>query len=429
MLQSVSCLGIFTFIFIAWLLSTNRHIVNVRLLAATLIFQFAAGFIVFRSTAGQNALLCVNGGLLTLLDAALEGPKFIFGGLSDSAVSAKIGLGYILFFQGLVNIIVMAALISVLYYFGIMNRILKCFAYIFSRITKCSGAESLAATANLFFGTESIFSVRYCLPKLTKSEFCVVMCACMATISVNILGLYVGFLRDVFPNIAGHFVSASLLSVPAAVLCAKLMVPETCKPETLGVDVDPYYEKDNSLVEAVLSGADAGFKTVTGVAVLLIAAVGLLAMFNVLLSAVPPMLGLNVHLTLQGIFAYLFCPFVWLTGVPFQDVYEVAELLGTRIVITEVPAYMHLAELIKSGAIEPRSAVIAAYTLCGFTHIPATAITVGALTALAPERKTDIASLAWQSLIAATLACLITGAAAGLFFQDSSLLLQSTGHL
>ncbi|MDR2117496.1 MAG: hypothetical protein LBP87_14060 [Planctomycetaceae bacterium] len=423
----ISFLGVFAFPFIAWLLSNNRRQINIRLLIATLVFEFAIGYAVFCSSIGHEVFHVINGALLALLDAALEGPKFIFGTLADTTASSKIGLGYILFFQGLVNIITISALISVLYYIGIMNRLLKFFAMIFSWITKVSGAESLASCANLFFGTESIFSIRYCLPRLTKSEFCVILCACMATISVNILSLYVGFLRDVFPNVVSHFISASLLSVPAAVLCAKLMVPETEKPETLGINVDPYYEKDSSLVDAMLSGSEAGFKTVVGVSTLLIAAVGLLAVGDLVIDIigrhVNSIFGWEFTWSIQNFFSYLFYPFVWLMGVPMADVPEVAELLGTRIVATEVPAYLHLSELIRDKAIEPRSAVIAAYSLCGFTHIPSAAITVGALTALVPERRLDITSLIWKSLIAATLACLITGAVAGIFYQGDSLLL------
>ena len=425
--QIIPLFGIAAFTFLAWLVSCDAKRVNYRLLFWGFLFQFLFALFVFQTAAGQNLFGGINAVVIAVVDAALTGPKFVFGSLADPAASAQNGVGFLLFFQGLASILVISALLAILYHIGVMTRLLKLFSAVFSKLTKISGAESLAASANIFVGNESLLAIRPCLPKLTRSELCVVLSCCMATISANVIGLYVGALREVFPSIAGHLVSATILSVPAAVLLAKLAVPETEMPETLGVRVEPHVERENSLVEAVLSGGDTGFKMIVGITSMLIAVVGLLAIADLLLGwcghQVNPHLGLAGNWSIEGTLAYVFYPFVWLMGVPAADVPAVANLLGTRLIATEVPAYFTLSQLIASDAIEPRSAVIAAYALCGFTHIPSLAIYVGGAVALAPGRKSDIAAVAWKALFIATLACLLTGAMAGLFCDESSILL------
>ena len=280
----IALFGIAVFTIIAWLVSRDAKRINFRLLLWGFAFQFLFALFVFRTEAGQNLFGGINSVVIATVEAALEGPKFVFGSLADPVAVENNGIGFILFFQGLATVLVISALLAVLYYVGIMSRMLKLFSYFFSMLTRISGAESLAATANIFVGNESLLTIRPCLPKLTRSELCVVLACCMATISANVIGIYVGSLQQVFPSIAGHLVSASILSVPAAVILAKLAVPETEKPETLGFSVDPHFERENSLVEAVLSGSETGFKMVVGITSMLIAAVGLLAIVNVFLS-------------------------------------------------------------------------------------------------------------------------------------------------
>jgi len=427
--QLIALLGVAAFTLLAWIVSRDIKRINVRLVFWVFAFQFLFALFVFRTGTGQNLFDGVNSIVIATVDAALEGPKFVFGSLADPAASEKNGIGFLLFFQGLATILVISALLAVLYHVGIMSRMLTFFSAVFSTLTRISGAESLAATANVFVGNESLLAIRPCLAKLTRSEFCVVLSCCMATIAANVIGLYVGALRTVFPSIAGHLVSASILSVPAAVLLAKLAVPETEEPETLGVHVDPHVDRENSLVEAILSGGETGFKMIVGITSMLIAVVGLLAIANVFLgwcgNQVNPLLGLSGNWSIEGTLAYVFYPFVWLMGVPAADVPVVANLLGLRMIATEVPAYFTLSQLLASNSIEPRSAVIAAYALCGFAHIPSLAIYVGGATALVPNRKTDIAAVAWKALFVATLACLMTGAMAGIFCDNNSILLSA----
>ncbi|MCL2709412.1 MAG: hypothetical protein FWE95_00895 [Planctomycetaceae bacterium] len=435
--QIIPLFGIAVFTFLAWLVSRDFKRINYRLLFWGFAFLFLFAVFVFRTTIGQNLFGGINAVVIAVVNAALEGPKFAFGSLADPAASAQNGVGFLLFFQGLATILVISALLAILYHVGIMTRLLKLFSAVFSKLTKISGAESLAASANMFVGNESLLAIRPCLPKLTRSELCVVLSCCMATISANVVGLYVGILSGVFPTIAGHLVSATILMVPAAVILAKLAVPETETPETLGIRVDPHVERENSLVEAILSGGETGFKMIVGITTMLIAVVGLLAIANVFVAwcgnQVHPLfapLGFtDSNWSIQGALAYVFYPFVFLMGVPWSDVPTVAHLLGTRVIATEIPAYITLSQLIAENAIEPRSAVIAAYSLCGFTHIPSLAIYVGGAVALAPNRKSDIAAIAWKALFIATLACFLTGAMAGLFCGESSVLLSTPSDI
>ena len=422
----ISLLGIFVFTFFAWSASRDRRAINVRLLFWTMLFQFIFAWFVFKSAVGQNVFLQLNSIVTGIVDAALAGPQFVFGPLADPAAADKIGLGFMLFFQGLATIFVFSALLAILYHVGLMSRLLRIFAGIFSYLTRISGAEALSAAANVFVGNESLLTIRPCLPKLTRSEYCTLLATCMATISANVIGIYVGALRTELPSIAGHLVSASILSVPAAVLLAKLAMPEKETPETLGVDVTPHFERDPSLVEAVLGSGETGFKMVLGITSMLIAVVGLLAIVNAFFGwgggHINQLFGWSVTWSIESFLGLIFYPFVWLMGVPANDVPSVANLMGMRMIATEVPAYFALSEMMKAGAIAPRSAVIAAYALCGFTHLPSLAIYVGGATALAPGRKSDIASVAWIALFVATLACLLTGSFAGLFFSSHSLL-------
>ena len=425
--QFVAIFGVAVFALIAWLVSRDYKRINGRLLFWGFIFQFIFALFVFRTETGRNLFGGINSVVIATINAALEGSKFVFGSLADPVATENNGIGFLLFFQGLTTVLVISALLAVLYYVGIMSRVLKLFSCVFSALTRISGAESLAAAANIFIGNESLLAIRPCLPKLTRSELCVVLSCCMATISANVIGIYIGSLFPVFPSIAGHLVSASILSVPAAVLLAKLAVPETEEPETLGVRVDPYYERENSFVEAILSGSETGFKMIVGITSMLIAAVGLLAIANVFLgwcgNQINPLLGISGNWSIEGTLAYVFYPFVWLMGVPSEDVLAVANLLGTRMIATEVPAYFTLSQMLASNSIEPRSGVIAAYALCGFAHLPSLAIYVGGAAALAPDRKSDIIAVAWKALFVASLACLLTGAVAGIFCSDNSILL------
>jgi CNT family concentrative nucleoside transporter len=223
-------------------------------------------------------------------------------------------------------------------------------------------------------------------------------------------------------------VSASILGAPAAIVMSKLLLPETGKPHTLGIDVYPHYEKESTLMEAVINGADAGFKLVVGIVTLLLALIGLVALVDFLFTGfgaeVSKLIGLNIDWSLKGLLGYLFYPLTLVIGVPSADAGVVAKLIGERTILTEVKAYQDLASALAAHSItHPRSAVIATYALCGFAHIPSVAIFVGGTAALAPSRTRDLAKIGFRSLVAATLACLMIAAVAGTFYSNGSILL------
>jgi CNT family concentrative nucleoside transporter len=308
-----------------------------------------------------------------------------------------------------------------------MPLFVRGFAYVFTKLMRISGAESLCASSNIFVGVESALIVKPHLEEMTRSELTTILSAGMGTIASTVLALYVFFLQGELPTIAGHLVSASFLSAPAAVIMAKLIVPETEKPKTLGVNVRPHYEREDNLILAIINGAYSGLRLLGGIITLLLAFLGFVALIDLILGwaggYLNSWLGLNFEWSLKAILGYVFYPFTIVLGVPPSDALEIARVIGERTVATEVFSYQKLSQLIADGElVHPRSAIIASYALCGFAHIASLAIFVGGIGALAPKRLKALSRLGFRALLAATLACLMTGAVAGLFFTKGSIL-------
>jgi CNT family concentrative nucleoside transporter len=424
----VSFSGIPVILLIAWALSTDRRTVNWRAVLWGLGIQLVFAVFIFVLPAGTTFFLFLNDVVVSLLESAGAGTRFLFGRLAlppgETGEGGESSLGFVLAFQALPTIIFFASLVSALYYTGLMPWLIKKFSSLFTRLMRISGAESLCASSNIFVGVESALTVRPYLERMTRSELCTVLAVGMASIASNVLALYVFILKGQFPTIAGHLVSASFLSAPAAVVVAKLMVPETGVPETLGVDVEPHYEKDSSIMESVIRGANEGMKLVLGIAALLIAFLGIVALIDSILQGAGGLVSEGLDLSLAGILGYVFYPFALIIGVPPADAMEIARLIGERTVVTEVKAYQDLAKLMADGALEhPRSAFLAAYALCGFAHVASLAIFIGGISALVPGRTRDLSALGLRALVIATLACLMTASVAGTFFSESSILL------
>lgn len=428
----VSFVGIFVLMGVAWCLSAGRRNMNWRVIGWGVGLQLLVALFIFVVPAGASVFLVVNDIVVKVLDSAGAGARFVFGplALGPGQVSEEgaESLGFILAFQAFPTIIFFSALIAILYYVRLMPLLIKAFAWVFTRLMRISGAESLVASSNIFVGVESMLTVKPYLGRMTASELCTVLTAGMATVASNVLALYVLSLQKQFPTIAGHLVSASLLSAPAALVMSKILLPEGGKPETLGVRVEPYYERDNSLFEAIINGANAGVRMIVGIVALLIAVLGLVALVDLGLSSlghlVNPLLGVEAEWSLRGLFGYLFYPVTLVLGVPVADAREVSQLIGERLIVTEVAAYRDLATMMKQGLLQhQRSAVIATYALCGFAHIASMAIFVGSLCALAPQHAKTIGPIACRALVAATLACLMTACVAGAFFTEGSILL------
>lgn len=427
----VSLLGLFAIPFLAWLFSADRRTINWRLIFWGVGLQMLFAAFIFLFPAGAKLFLFLNQVVVRLLDCAAAGTRFLFGRLAlppgTTNEAGETSLGSILAFQALPTIIFFASLIGALYFLGIMPWLIRGFARIFTRLMRVSGAESLCVSSQIFVGVESALVVRPHLERMTSSELMTILTGGMATIASTVLALYVFLLQATIPTIAGHLISASILSAPAALVMSKILFPEKQKPETLGIEVKPYYEREENLIVAIINGANNGLRLLGGIVALLLAFLGLLALVDLGLSFVGSQVnswvGWNFDWSLKSLLGYIFYPITLVVGVPASDALEVARLIGERTVATEVPSYQHLAELIaQNGLAYHRSAIIAAYSLCGFAHVASLAIFVGGIGALAPSRLKDLSRLGFRALLAAILACLMTGAVAGVFFQERSII-------
>jgi len=428
----VSFMGIFVLVGFAWLCSARRNVVNWRVVFWGIGLQLFFAIFIFWVPIGAKFFLLVNKVVVAVLDTATAGTKFLFGRLAyppgTMTEAGEPSLGNILAFQALPTIIFFAAIIGALYYLRIMPLLIRGFSYVFTRLMRISGAESLCASSNIFVGVESALVVRPHLKEMTKSELVTILSASMGTIASTVLALYVFYLQEQLPTIAGHLISASFLSAPAAVVMAKLIYPETEKPKTLGKVVKPHYEREENLIMAIINGAMSGLKYLGGIVTLLLAFIGIVALLDLILGwfggSLNNWFGWNFDWSISTILGYISYPFTILLGVPPSDALEIAKLIGERTVVTEIPSYQHLSKLMADGVlVHPRSAIIASYALCGFAHIASLAIFVGGIGALVPERLKDLSRMGFRALLAATLACLMTGAVAGAFFTSGSILL------
>lgn len=415
----ISFVGIFIIGGLAWVFSRDKKNVNWNLILWGIAFQIVLAFIIFKVPAGVTVFSWLNTLVIKLLSFSKSGINFLFGplGLSPGEVgpNGETSVGFILAIQALPTIIFFSALISLLYYLRVMQFIVNLFAKVFAKLMRLSGAESLCTSSNIFVGVEAPLTVKPYLEKMTLSELHTILTAGMATIASSVLSLYVLFLKSDFPMIAGHLISASVLSAVAAVVISKLVYPEDGQPVTLGRVVQGYYKPASNWIEAVINGANEGVKLVVGISALLIAFLGILALVNWIISLIgQPIvnaLGLNLEISLEVVLGYLFYPITLIIGVPMQDAAVVSRLLGERLVLTELVSYQNLSVLISSGAISnARSIVLTAYALCGFAHIASLAIFVGGISALIPQRTKDLAQLGFRALFSATLACLMTTA-------------------
>jgi len=427
----VSFAGIFILAGVAWLFSSNRKVVNVRVLAWGIGLQLLVAFFIFVVPAGARVFLWVNDAVTSVLGTAMAGVSFVFGRLAlpPGAVNeaGETSLGYFLAFQGLPTIIFFAALLGALYYLGVMPFFVRLFARLFTRTMRISGAEGLSVSANIFVGVESSLVVRPHLKDMTVSELGTIITAGMGTIASTVLAMYVMMLQKEIPTIAGHLVSASFISAPASIVMAKLILPETGKPLTLGLDVKPHYDREDNLIMAIINGAGEGLKLLGGIVTLLIAFLGILALVNLGLGwsggLLNGLFGWHVEWSLEALLGYLFYPLTLAMGVPPSDALPVAKILGDRTILTEVFSFGRLAELMAAGSLkDPRSAIIASYALCGFAHVASLAIFIGGTGALVPTRVKDLSRIGLRALLAATLACLMAGAVAGTFYTGSSVL-------
>ncbi|MFH1940672.1 MAG: nucleoside transporter C-terminal domain-containing protein [bacterium] len=428
----VSLAGICVLLGFAWLCSAHKKLLNWRVILWGTGLQLVIAFFIFIVPVGAKVFLFINDLVIKVLESATAGSRFLFGRLAilpgRTSADGETSLGFILAFQGLATIVFFAALMGILYYLKIMPLFIRGFAFIFSKLMRVSGAESLCVSSNIFVGSESVLTIRPHLDRMTKSELTTILTAAMATVASNVMATYVFMLQNLFPTIAGHLVSASILSAPAALVMSKILMPETETPETLGVNVKPEYARESNIIEAIINSAQAGVKLIVGICALLLAFLGLVALLDLIMGgvgdAINNVTGLHIEWTLKSLLGYLFYPFTLIIGVPASDAAHIAKLIGERSVVTEITAYQDLAVILQKNILQhPRSAIICTYALCGFAHVASLAIFIGGISALAPKRTKDLSILGPRALLAATLACLMTAAVAGAFFNEGSILL------
>lgn len=418
----VSLLGMVVLVAFAWLISHDRRQFSWRLVMAGLGLQLLFAAFIFWVPLGTTLFLAINDLLLKVIEVGLSGAHFLFGPLAASPGQSQ-SIGFILIFQAFPAIIFFAALMQVLYYYNILPVMVRFLAQLLRKTLKLSGAESLCAASNIFLGIDSLTAIRPYLSKMNLSEICTVLACGLATIASSMLGFYVLILKDQFPLIAGHLVAASLISAPAALVLAKVIWPHSADSQITQDELEMHIEKDGSLIEAIIKGATVGGRLVFGISVLLIAVLGLVGLFNLGVGGLSEMItglwGDPQKWYLQDFLALVFYPFTLVIGVPVEDAFTVAQLLGTRVILTEVTAYQNLSQLMaKDGFHSARSVVLASYALCGFAHVASVAIFTGGLAAICPNAAPKLAKVAFRSLVAATLACLMTAAVAGLFYTE-----------
>jgi len=402
--RAASALGLVVLIAIGWALSSDRRRISWRVVLWGLGLQLGLAVLLLKTPAGRPFFDAVNALARALIRFTDAGTRFVFGALADTGFSFVVNV--------LPIIIVMGSVFAVLYHVGIMQRVVIGLSKLLARTMRTSGAESLAAIANLFLGmTESALIVKPYLERMTRSELFLLMTMGMATVAGSVMLSYVGMLGG--GDYAGHLATASLLSAPAGILISKLMIPETGRPETLAAKPAARERTTVNIIDAAAEGALAGMRLAAYVGALLIAFVALIALVNAALAAVGGWFGVE-DLSLQSLLGVALAPLAWLLGVPWQDASAVGALLGIKTALNEFIAYGELADLVAAGAIAPRSAVIASYALCGFANFGSLAILLGGIGGLAPSRKSEVALLGLRSIVSGSLASFMTGCWAGL---------------
>ena len=410
---------------LAWL-TGRRGSVNWKTIGGSFMLAWVLGGLTFWFPWSRQALSGLNNILIALLNVYQKGNIFLFGPLAigpgQTLPDGTASIGFVLAMQVLPAVIFFSAAVAGLYYLKVMPAIVRGFAWLFYRVMKISGAEALSASANIFVGIESSLIIRPHLAALTASELLTVLTCMMATVASTVMAIYVIALQGVFPEIAGHLVSASIISIPCAILISKLTLPEDQQPETLGDLPSTVQDFDSpekevrtpsNLIAALIDGGMQGVQMAVGIAALLIVFLGLEAMVDLILGLLPQM-G-EAPLSLNRILSWAAWPFTVLMGLRPEEWQTASQVLGARFVDTEVAAYFQLAAVqgAVSTGLTPRSLTVMTYALCGFVHVASMGIFVGGLSALIPSRVQDISRLGFRALWTAFLATVLTGCIAG----------------
>jgi CNT family concentrative nucleoside transporter len=422
-------LGFAVLIGLAVLFSTNRSKIRWRPVAWGLGLQATFAFVVLNPVVGRFFFDVVDKGVRKLLSFAEAGTDFVLQSVEPHQITHVTGQGHWVVhdvvaghvspalkniaFWVLPTIIFFSALMTLLYHLGVMQWIVRGVARAMQYVMRTSGAETLSCTANIFVGqTEAPLLIKPFVEKMTRSELMAVMTGGFATVAGGVLAVYVSMLRDI-PGIAGHLVTASVMGAPGALAVAKIMVPETGEPATAGTMKVEVKRPDANSIEATARGASEGMTLVLNVVAMLAAFVAMVALVNGILGAIGDWIGVKLSLEIVG--GYLLAPLAWCLGIPWSEATQIGQLLGKKLVLTELLAYVDLQQI--QHELSQRTAVVASYALCGFANVASIGIQIGGIGGIAPSRRADLARLGLRAMFAGAIVSCLSATWAGLIYQ------------
>jgi CNT family concentrative nucleoside transporter len=409
-----SAFGVFALLGIAWIISEDRRAVAWRQAAVALIVTFVTAVVLLKVPAVARAFGAINNAVDAISAASKAGTSFVFGYLGGGQLPFELkvsGAEFVLAVQALPIVLVMSVLTTLLFYWGILPPVVRGFSWVLERTLKVGGAVGLSTAANIFLGmVEAPLFIRPYLARLTRSELFIVMTGGMAGIAGTVLVLYATLLGSVVPNAAAHFVIASVMGAPAAILVSLIMVPETSAQHTGGETFEEA-KVASSTMDAIVRGTATGLELLLNICAMLIVLVALVHLANAIIAGVLPEVA-GAPITLQRLLGYVMAPVCWLLGIPWSEAATAGGLMGIKTILNELIAYVELAKL-PPEALEPRSRLILLYAMCGFANFGSLGIMIAGLSTMAPERRDDVLSLGVKSIVSGTIATCLMGAIVG----------------
>jgi CNT family concentrative nucleoside transporter len=406
-------LGVLALTALAWIVSENRCRIRAKTILAGLAVQFVLAFLLLKIPFIRDFFLLLNKAVIVLQTSTTAGATFVFGYLGGGELpflEAYPGASFVFAFRALPLILVISALSSVLFYWKILPAVVRAFSWLLQKTLNLGGAVALGAAANVFLGmVEAPLMIRPYLKNMTRSELFITMTCGMASIAGTVMVIYAVILIRVMPEALGHILIASVISIPAAIVIALLMIPETGEITSGRVELP---QTASGTMDAVVKGTSEGIVLLINITAMLIVLIALVTLTNHMLGWLPAWGGQPV--TLQRLLGYLMAPVAWLIGIPWSEAPAAGALLGTKTILNEFIAYVDLAAL-PEGVLSPRSRLIMIYALCGFANLGSLGIMIGGMGAMAPERRDEIVALGFRSIVAGTMAACMTGAVIGLF--------------
>lgn len=412
--QLQSAFGVVALLLIAWALSENRRAVSPRQAALGLAVTLITAVVLLKVPVVARAFGAINDAVGAVASASRAGTSFVFGYVGGGTLPFDLkapGADFVLAFQALPIVLVMSVLTTLLFYWRILPPVVRGMAWVLERTLGVGGAVGLSTAANIFLGmVEAPLFIRPYLAQMTRAELFLVMTGGMAGIAGTVLVLYATLLAPLIPDAAAHFVIASVLGAPAAILISLIMVPETSKDLTGGALTDPEMDA-SSTMDAIVKGTSAGLELLLNIIAMLIVLVALVHLANSILSLLPAIGGADI--SLQRLLGLVMAPVCWLMGLPWQEAVTAGSLMGTKTVLNELIAYVELSKL-APGALDPRSRLIMLYAMCGFANFGSLGIMIGGLGTMAPSRREEINALGLKSIVSGTLTTCLMGAIVGL---------------